>query len=50
MNNRLWNETNHTAKNSKGQHRLKNRVKMASIGLYLLFMAMAIAFTLVVIR
>jgi|SaaInlStandDraft_2_1057019.scaffolds.fasta_scaffold326119_1 hypothetical protein len=50
MNNRIWNETNHTAKNSKGQYRLKNRVKMASAGLYFLFVAMVIAFTLVVIR
>ena len=39
-----------TTKNSKGQRRLNRRAKIASIGLYLLFISMAVAAALVVSR
>ena len=40
----------YTTKNSKGQRRLNRRAKIASIGLYLLFISMAVAAALVVSR
>ena len=50
MNNRSWNRTNYTDKNSAGQDNFKREAKITSIGIYFFLIILAVAFTLALIR
>ncbi len=50
MNNRSWNRTNYTDKNSAGQDNFKREAKITSIGIYFFLIILAVTFTLALIR
>jgi len=48
--NDMWNRTNYTNKNSKGQSRLKQQARATSIGIYFFFAVLLVTFALALMR